>query len=68
MGFWQDTRDLKAAIQKNVEKGRGSRSLIEAVEGMETDLPLKAPKPTSRHGRTFIMSALLGAIWRANGR
>lgn len=68
MGFWQDTRDLKVAIQKNVENGRGTRSLIEAVEQMETDAPRKSAKPTHRHGRTFLLSALFGAVWQATRR
>lgn len=68
MGFWQDTRDLKVAIQKNVENGRGTRSLIEAVEQMETDVPQPSAKPTRRHGRTFVLSALFGAIWQSTRR
>lgn len=69
MNFWKDVRDLREAIKTNVDAGRGNRSLIEAVEQIK-DKPSAPPpiKPKRRHLRTFVISALFGAIWQGTRR
>ena len=66
MGFFKDVSDLRAAIKANVEAGRGKRSLVEAVEQMTEQPKREPPKPTRKLGRTFLLSALVGAMWQGS--
>lgn len=68
MGFWKDVADLRAATKANVKAGRGSRSMIEAVEQLK-QAPKVQPIKRDRHlKRTFVLSALFGAIWQSTRR
>lgn len=68
MAFWKDVADLRRATKANVDAGKGSRSLIEAVEGLKVNPPPSPAKRQTRHGRTFMISALFGAIWQGTRR
>ena len=72
MSFWKDVRDLRDATKANVDAGRGNRSLIEAVEQTRDRAATVSVPPTARRKRrnlrTFVVSALFGAIWQGTRR
>lgn len=68
MGFFKDVGELRAAIRTNVANGRGSRSLVEAVEQV-AQRPAEPARVRKRSlKRTFFLSALFGAIWESTRR
>lgn len=68
MGFFNDVSDLRRAIKTKVDEGRGSRSLIEALDEQQTGSQPPASKPKRSHGKTFLLSALAGALWQGTRR
>ena len=68
MAFWKDVGDLRRTTKAKVDAGRGSRSLIEAVEELKNDPLPPPPKKKARHGRTFLISAIFGAILQGTRR
>lgn len=67
MGFWRDVRELRDATQANLKAGRGSRSLVEAVQ--ERSVAAKPPaRKEKSHRKTFLISFLFGVLWQSTRR
>jgi hypothetical protein len=68
MGFFSDVAEMKKAIEANLAKGHGNRSLAMASEELRQRKKMALPKPKTHHTRTFLLSALAGALWQASRR
>lgn len=66
-GAKMTVRDLRAATKANMAAGRGSRSMIEAVEQLgERAPPPPPPKLRPSPARAFLLWFLAGAVWQGS--
>jgi hypothetical protein len=73
MGFFNDTKEVRRLIQKNLDAGHGSQSLQKAVDEQKVLQAARAeelpkPKPHRLHGRTALISFLFGIFWSGSRR
>ena len=73
MSFRSDSGELRQLIKKHMDAGHGRQSLELATKEFQSIQEARAitapePKPSRRHGRTFLISALFGAIWQDTRR